>query len=246
METTDSHGAVATADVTVTVTGTNDAPTLEAGIAAAFEDGPTVDVDLAALGDDVDSDDDGNSLSYAIVTDPAEGSAVISGTVLTFDPGSDFQDLAEGETRDVVVTVETTDSHGAVATADVTVTVTGTNDAPTLEAGIAAAFEDGPTVDVDLAALGDDVDSDDDGDSLSYAIVTDPAEGSAVISGTVLTFDPGSDFQDLAEGETRDVVVTVETTDSHGATATADVTVTVTGTNDAPTLVAGFAAAGNE
>src|SRR5690606_8510734 len=40
------------------------------------------------------------------------------------------------------------------------------------------------------------------------------------------------------EGETRDVVVQVQATDSHGLTATNDVTVTVTGTNDGPVLAA--------
>jgi hypothetical protein len=59
------------------------------------------DTDGDGLGDDVDSDDDGTTLSYAITgTLVSEGSASILGTTLTFDPGSDFQDLALGETRD--------------------------------------------------------------------------------------------------------------------------------------------------
>ena len=68
----------------VTVTGTNDAPTLAAGAAVAVEDGPTVDVDLSLLGDDVDSDDDGASLTYSVSGDPSEGTAEIDGTTLTF------------------------------------------------------------------------------------------------------------------------------------------------------------------
>ncbi len=240
---TDAHGATAVNDVTVTVTGTNDDPTLAAGFGDAVEDGPTVDVDLAALGADVDSDDDGTTLSYAITGPVSEGSASISGTTLTFDPGSDFQDLALNETRDVVIQVTATDAHGATAVNDVTVTVTGTNDAPTLAAGFADAVEDGPSIDVDLSALGDDVDSDDDGTTLSYAITGPVSEGSASISGTTLTFDPGSDFQDLALNETRDVVIQVTATDAHGATAVNDVTVTVTGTNDDP-VVSATAASG--
>ncbi|SMX49844.1 hypothetical protein PEV8663_04356 [Pelagimonas varians] len=235
---TDAHGATAVNDVVVTVTGTNDAPSLAAGFAAAVEDGPMVDVDLAALGADVDSDNGGSTLSYAVTGAPGEGSASISGTTLTFDPGSDFQNLALNETRDVTVQVTATDAHGATAVNDVVVTVTGTNDAPTLAAGFAAAVEDGPTVDVDLAALGADVDSDNGGSTLSYAVTGAPGEGSASISGTTLTFDPGSDFQNLALNETRDVTVQVTATDAHGATAVNDVVVTVTGTNDAPTIAA--------
>ncbi len=244
---------VATADVVITINGVNDAPTLAPGALAAVEDGPPVDLDLAALGDDIDSDDDGATLSFAIVGAPDEGSASISGTTLTFDPGEDFQDLAEGETRDVVVQVQATDSPAnedetGSAVADVTVTVTGVNDAPTLAPGALAAVEDGPPVDLDLADLADDPDSDDDGATLTFAIVGAPAEGSATISGTTLTFDPGEDFQDLAEGETRNVVVQVQATDSlanedETGSAVADVTVTVTGVNDAPTLAPGALAA---
>ena len=50
-----------------------------------------------------------------------------------FDPEDDFQDLAAGETREVTFTYTATDSHGDVSnTGSVTVTVTGTNDAPTV------------------------------------------------------------------------------------------------------------------
>ncbi|MGE0845756.1 MAG: Ig-like domain-containing protein, partial [Flavobacteriaceae bacterium] len=230
----DGHGGTDSATLTVTIFGINDDPTLAAASAAATEDGASVDVDLALYGADVDSDDDGSSLTYAILTQPSEGSASIAGTVLTFDPGAGFQDLALGETRDVQVEVQATDSHGATASNFVTVTVTGVNDDPTLAAASAAATEDGASVDVDLSLYGADVDSDDDGSSLTYAILTQPSEGSASIAGTVLTFDPGADFQDLAFNETRDVQIEVQATDSHGATASNFVTVTVTGVNDDP------------
>ena len=236
---TDSHGASATNDVTVTVTGTNDAPTLSATSASADEDGTAISVDLAALADDLDSDDDANSLSYTITGAPTEGSAAIIGTSLSFDPGSAFQGLAAGETRDVVVQITATDSYGASATNDVTITVTGTNDAPTLTAAADNAEEDGVAISVDLSALAADLDSDDDANSLNYSISGVPAEGLATISGASLSFDPGFDFQDLADGETREVVINVTATDAHGASASSDVTVTVTGTNDAPIVTGG-------
>jgi len=223
-----------TATVTITVTGVNDAPTLAAASAEAVEDGPGATVDLAALGADIDSDDDGTTLAYSVTGPPAEGTATIDGTTLTFDPGSGFQDLAEGETRDVTIGVRATDTLGATDESDITVTVTGVNDAPTLAAASAEAVEDGPGATVDLAALGADIDSDDDGTTLAYSVTGPPAEGTATIDGTTLTFDPGSGFQDLAEGETRDVTIGVRATDTQGATGASDITVTVTGVNDAP------------
>ncbi|WP_121628985.1 Ig-like domain-containing protein [Tropicibacter alexandrii] len=231
-------GLPVAATAAITITGVNDAPTLGAGVLAAEEDGAAVVLDLSALGDDVDSDDNGSSLTYTVTGQPGEGSATITGTDLSFDPGGDFQDLAVGETRQVTIEVTATDAHGATAVNDVTVTVTGTNDAPTLSAGVLAAEEDGAAVVLDLSALGDDVDSDDDGASLTYTVTGAPGEGSATITGTDLSFDPGSDFQDLAVGETRQVTIEVTATDAHGATAVNDVTVTVTGTNDAPEVTA--------
>lgn len=154
------------------------------------------------------------------------------GLQIAFDPGTAFDYLALGQETTEAVTLVIEDSNGNRTTTSYEITVTGTNDGPTLAAGSLAAVEDGAVVTLDLAVLGDDVDSDDDGDSLSYAITGGPDEGSVSISGTVLSFDPGADFQDLAEGETRDVVVEVTATDRHGATATNDVTVTITGTNE--------------
>jgi VCBS repeat-containing protein len=236
VEIDDGQGNLSSKDITITITGVNDAPTLGAGVMGATEDGAVEVLDLSALGDDIDSDDDGSTLTYTVTGTPSEGAASIAGTALSFDPGADFQNLAVGETRDVVVEVTATDAHGATAVNNVTITVTGTNDAPTLSAAATSAVEDGASIDVDLAALGDDVDSDDDGSTLAYTVSGAPAEGSASIAGTTLTFDPGADFQDLAVGETRNVVVEVTATDQHGATAVNNVTVTVTGTNDAPVI----------
>ncbi len=240
---TDDSGtgnAASTANtVTVTVTGINDQPTLADDTMAADEDGATVDLDLSALLGDADTTD---THTYTINTGPAEGGASIAGATLTFDPGADFQDLADGETRDVTVNVIATDDSGAGNAASVantvTVTVTGVNDQPVLADDTMAATEDGATVDLDLTTLLTDNDTT---DTHTYAINTGPAEGGAsIVSGSTLRFDPGADFQDLAAGETRDVTVTVIATDDSGtgnAASTANtVTVTVTGINDQPTL----------
>lgn len=215
----------------------------------AVDDAVTLSEDAGATGfASVLGNDDVPDLAYSVtlVSGPAEGLLSFNaGTPgnpdgsFSFDPNGAFDDLAVGETRDVSFTYEVTDANGDTDQATVTITVEGENDAPTLAAGTAAATEDGPTVDVALAALGDDVDSDDDGTSLGYAVTGAPGEGSATIQGTTLAFDPGSDFQDLGVGETRDVTIEVTATDSHGATAVNDIVVTVTGTNDAPTVSAG-------
>jgi VCBS repeat-containing protein len=149
----------------------------------------------------------------------------------TFDPGSDFQDLAAGETRQVSFTYEVTDSQGATDTATATITVTGTNDGPVAsDVAYGGVSEDGASASFAYSAADADT-----SDTLSYAVLTQPSEGSAADNGDgTFTFDPGSDFQDLAAGETRQVSFTYEVTDSQGATDTATATITVTGTNDGP------------
>lgn len=241
---TDIHGASASNDVTITVTGTNDAPTLAASTLAAQEDGNTVSLDLTTLGDDVDSEDTGSSLSYSLLNAAPGGSASVDANgVLSFDPGTDFQSLAKDQTVSFDLEVQATDSRGASTSNTVTVTVTGTNDAPTLAASGIAATEDGSAVTLDLAALGNDVDSDDDSTTLDYVVLNTPAGGSAEVNGTVLSFNPDGDFQSLAQGETTTVDLQVQSTDKHGASVTNTVTVTVSGVNDAPEITGGDSSA---
>ncbi len=50
------------------------------------------------------------------------------------------------------------------------------------------------------------------------------------------TFNPGQDFQKLAEGSQQNTAITYSVSDGQGSTATTTLTVTVTGTVDAPTI----------
>jgi VCBS repeat-containing protein len=218
--------------VTITIIGVNDAPTAHAASLNATEDGAMVTTGV--LTDDIDSDDMAGTLLYTITSPPTEGTVISNGDgAFTFDPGTAFQDLAQGETRQVSFTYQATDSYGAIASETVTITVTGVNDAPTAQAASLNATEDGPMV--TTAVLTDDIDSDDTAGTLLYSITSPPTEGTVISNGDgTFTFDPGTAFQELAQGETRQVSFTYEATDSYGGTASATVTVTVTGVNDAP------------
>ena len=174
------------------------------------------------------SDVDGDSLTYSLVSGPAEGSVTVNADgSYSFDPGSDFQDLGVGETRDVSFTYEVADGQGGTDQASVIITVAGANDGPQAGAGSNSAVEDGGVVNGTLSA------SDVDGDSLTYSLVSGPSEGSVTVNADgSYAFDPGSDFQDLDDGETRDVSFTYEVADGQGGTDQASVTVTVTGVTD--------------
>ena len=233
------EGISATAEVTITVTN---APVANGDAASADENGNAVAIDVLGNDVDIDPDDDASSLRVATAS-AASGAALsfsgLAGAGISYDPDgvAAFEGLALGETTTDDISYTIKDSHDVLSNSGtVTVTVTGTNDAPVASAAAVAAAEDGAVVSAGFA--GSDVDSDDSQATLTYALTSAPAEGGVVIDGggTSFSFDPGSDFQDLGLGETRDVSFDFTATDSHQAVSnTGTVTVTVTGVNDGPT-----------
>ena len=202
-----------TATVTMTVSAVNDAPVAADDSATTPED-TVVQIDLT--GNDIDVD--GDALSVDNIVQPANGTAIISGTTgATYTPDADFN----GE--DVFTYIV---SDGVLTdTATVTMTVTAANDAPvaTDDAGITP--EDTP-IQIDLV----DNDTDIDGDVLSVDSITQPANGTAVISGTTgVTYMPDAEFNgdDLFTYVVSDGILT----------DTATVSVTVTTVNDGPLAI---------
>jgi len=64
-----------------------------------------------------------------------DGSSTTGTVNWTFDSGTEtFDYLADSEILEIVYTITVTDDNGATVTQDVTITVTGTNDAPVLDA----------------------------------------------------------------------------------------------------------------
>jgi VCBS repeat-containing protein len=227
----DAAGATDTATVTIRVNGVNDAPTLVGTTAAATEDGLAVDIALAPLGDDADAEDDGTTLSYAIVSQPAEGTASILGTTLTFDPGAAFQDLAEGETRQVVVQVQATDAQLAVSTiADVVVTVTGVNDAPVF-VGLPAAFNVAENTTAVGTVAGADADAD---TTLAFSIAGGADAGRFTIDAATgaLAFLSAPDFEVPGDADDNNVYDLILGVSDGTVTTEQAVTVTVTDVNE--------------
>ena len=181
----------------------------------------------------------------------------------SFDPGTAFNDLAVGATRTSSVTYTASDDYDGTGSATVTVTVSGVNDALTAVADVGATDDntvltvnDGDTGSIGTPRPNADLllnDSDTDGDTLSISQVQSLINGvlMTVSPGTELpglgggrftvhadgsyTFDPGTDFDDLAPGDTpRTSVVMPWVSDGKGSTQRTTLTVTVSGANDAP------------
>ncbi|MFC0588252.1 beta strand repeat-containing protein [Novosphingobium aquiterrae] len=223
--------------ITVHITGTNDAPVITS---AAQEGTVKEDTTLSVTGTVTSSDvDHGATASYSASGASAYGSFVVDPSTgawtYTLDNAA-HQNLAQGESHDEVFTVTVTDDKGATATQIVTITVTGTNDAPVITSGVQSGSvqEDGQ-----LTATGQVTSSDvDNGATATYSGTTTGTYGSFAVTAAgawTYTLDNAA-HQNLAQGESHDEVFTVTVTDDKGATATQIVTITVTGTNDAPDL----------
>jgi VCBS repeat-containing protein len=235
----DGQGGTATQVITVNVTGTNDAPTVSAPLTASgTEDGSNVVVNLLAGAADVDS---GAVLSVSNVSTLPAGVS-LSGNTLTVNPkDASFQSLAAGATKDIVVTYNVTDEKGAVVAQTATVTITGTNDAPTVSGVVTASgVEDGASFTVNMLTNASDVDT---GAVLSVGSVSALPAGVTRV-GSVLTVDPSNAaFQALKAGEQQTLNITYNVVDDKGATVAQTATITITGTNDAPVVTSSAAAA---
>ncbi|WP_325436430.1 retention module-containing protein [Pseudomonas nitroreducens] len=229
---TDEHGATSTATLTVTLTGTNDAPVALPG-AATTEENTVLNGQVPAA-----SDVDGSVTGYQLTTGVGQGNGSLSFNPdgsYSFNPGKDFDSLAEGETRDVTFTYQAKDNNGALSDPQtITITVTGTNDAPVAQPGTATTEEN--TVLNGQVPTASDV----DGSVTGYQLTTGVGQGNGSLSFNPdgsYSFNPGKDFDSLAEGETRDVTFTYQAKDNNGAlSGPQTITITVTGTNDAAVI----------
>ena len=222
-----------TANLVFTITGLNDAPVANPDVATTSENASVL-IDVRANDTDVDN---GAVLTVTTASAPAgQGSASVVANQVQFNPGSDFNHLAVGDTASVTVNYTIQDQFGATSASTVTVTVTGTNDGPVANPDAAATTENANAL-IDVLVNDTDVD---DGAVLTVTAATAPAgQGTASVVANQVQFAPGSDFDYLAVGESTVVTVDYSIADDQGATSSSTIAITVTGTNDAPTIDAG-------
>lgn len=170
--------------------------------------------------------------SVALAAGPTGGSVTLAGDGgFSYAAGAGYDSLAQGETATDSFTYTVTAVGGVSDTATVQVTVTGVNDAPTANADVASGLEN-ETLALDLLANDTDIDN---GAVLGIVAASTPSgQGSVTLSGNLVVFDPGTDFDGLAAGATVAVVVNYAVQDEHGALSASTATITVTGENDSP------------
>ncbi|MDB5720506.1 MAG: hypothetical protein JWP15_1124, partial [Alphaproteobacteria bacterium] len=217
-----------TGKLTVSITGVNDAPVAHSDAATTSENSAVM---VNVLANDTDVDNGAVLTVTSASAPPGQGTAAVIGNQVRFDPGTSFDHLAQGATQVVLVNYSITDQFGATSSSTVSITVTGTNDGPVAQPDTATTSENAS---VDINVLANDTDID-DGAALSVVSASAPSgQGSATVVGNQVRFNPGSDFDYLAVGQSIVVTVNYTMQDQFGAQSSSTIAITVTGTNDAP------------
>jgi len=267
---TDADDGTGLATVTVTITGSNDGPVITAeDLAGAVSEkvAPTGTLsDNGVIGfSDLDLSDVhlvsangtplGDVLGSLTVVKDADTTDTGTGGQLTWTYTVDaaaVEYLAAGETRVESFTLTLDDQHGGIVTRQIDVTITGTNDAPTIGAADAAAavtedataptLSDSGTItfdDVDLSdahSVGVTAGADNTLGGVLTADFSDAATGAG--DGTVVwnysVANAATQYLGLGQTATETFLVSID--DGHGGMVQQQITVTVTGTNDVPVI----------
>lgn len=224
-----SQDGTASATLQVTIQGSNDGPRANADTTTGDEN-QTLTIDV--LANDTDGDNGDMLTVFSAAAPSGKGTATVSGNKVVFDPGTAFDHLATGQSEDVVVTYTIKDSYGAESSSSVSITLTGTDDGPIARPDTGSGHENETLT---LAVLANDSTPDRVAPLTLVSASVPEHQGSVLVEGTQVVFTPGADFDHLATDDVTTVTVTYTVADEHGATATGQATLTLTGTNDGPT-----------
>lgn len=206
------------ATISITVTSSNDAPVAADDSASTDEDTPMT---IPVLTND--NDPDADTLTVQSVTTPAAGSATINAdNTITYIPDADTSGTD-------LFTYTISDGNGGTDTATVTVTISSENDAPAFT--IALSDVTTPEEVAVTINLNDAVSDAEDADTaLTFTV---DSSNTAVVTCTItagqLTCTPITD-------QIGTSTITVQVTDTDGASTSDSFTLTVTEVSDAPTF----------
>jgi VCBS repeat-containing protein len=223
----DGAGGTSTATATITITGVNNAPVAVADAATVAEDAVLAVPAKGVLANDIDVDTgttlvvtavNGNAASVGSAITLASGAKVTmkADGSYTVDTSGKYGSLAAGETVTESFSYTVSDDARGSATGKATVTITGVNDAPTVQGAIAAETAgEGEAFSRKVPAnLFADIDTSD-----KLTLSADLTSGAALPGW--LKFDAATGtFSGTPTGsDTGTITVRVTATDSSGATA---------------------------
>jgi VCBS repeat-containing protein len=247
---TDRGGNIFDKTFNVTIGNVNEAPTVAAAVTTAAAEGSGLAI--VSLLTNASDPDAGATLHVANLTWlnglglPPGFAVSVDGNSVTVDANNAvYNSLAVGQTAVAQFSYDVVDEFGASVHQTAALTITGTNDGPTVSSAVTAATTEGSgSQSVNLLQNAADVDS---GAVLHVANVvwTDAGSGmppGITLSGNSLVVDTNSAaFNGLAVGQTQTAHFAYDVVDDQGAIVHQTASLTVTGTNDQPAVTIGAA-----
>ncbi|WCP69316.1 VCBS domain-containing protein [Vibrio tubiashii] len=238
----DNLGLESEKDVVVTINGVNETPTISGDANASLSEDGVLTQTKQLIGEDVDSGDTvtfgAKSLNgtYGLFIIDATGEW--SYTIYNDEPH--LQALAKDEVVTESFTVFATDDLGTEVSQVVTVSVTGSNDAPILSGDTQGIVQEASGSNASGKLVVSDADV---GDSATFSIVSNGSLGTLQVNAlgewTYVVDDTAPAVNALAVGESTTDTIQVKAVDSeNGESNIVDITITINGTNDAPNIVA--------
>jgi VCBS repeat-containing protein len=257
----DANGLFDVSTLTITITGTNDAPVITSSCGndhgQVEEDGSIIKWgDWTLLNEQMTSGhleavdpDHGDHQHWSIDGNPTSAYGHIevnsNGTWTYVLNNGAVQFLAADEHLHDTFTVKVTDDSGAFDTQQVTITIQGTNDAPVIFVGegdkaTGSVSEGDPLHGADMTVTGHLSHSDvDTSDTHAFSVTHNSHYGNTSVNNsgnwTYTVRDSGA-VDHLAVGEHLSDSFTVQVSDGHGGFDTQVVTIDIVGTNDAPDI----------
>ena len=220
-----TYTEVGTYSVTLTVTGpggsnpktvadmitvSTAAPTPTTATSQTVQEDGSTTISLTA------TDPNGQAVTFAITTDPTNGTATLSDSDITYTPNANFYGTDS---------FDYTASNGTYTSdpVTITITVTGEDDGNPTTNDVSATTDEDTVVTVNLDA------TEIDGDNYSFSIVSQPTNGTlGSVNGNQVEYTPNQDFNGT------DTFTFEATDDRTSRRNVATATITVASVNDAP------------
>ena len=210
-----------TQDLTITVTDVDESPVVTSSLNLSASENQT------AIGTIAASDAEGAAVTFSLSGDDAASFSLSSSGVLSFVAAPNFESQSS-----YTVTITVSDGTNA-SSSDLTIAVTNVNEAPTMTSAAQASVAENTAAVITLTS------TDPDGDTLSYALSgNDAALFDVDASNAALSFKVAPDFETPSDADGDNIyLITVTASDGNGASATQDLTITVTDVNETVTGV---------
>nr|VFJ51563.1 MAG: VCBS repeat-containing protein [Candidatus Kentron sp. DK] len=217
-------------DIVITITGTNDAPKIIGDVVGSLTEDDTQSASGQLVVNDADSGESGLGIGFQAATVAGQYGTLEIGIDGAWSYGLDNPDaqfLTEGQVVTDSLTVHTVDGTEQ----NLTITITGSNDIPIITGKITGDAVEDSQIEVSGTLSAVDADAGESGFQVE-TLAGQYGELSIDATGAWRYSLVNDSVQSLPAGETLTDTLTVQTVDG----STQDVAITITGTNDIPTL----------